>query len=357
MNIWKSEAFFRQLLPLRSQDAPDTENSRRLVSILVDLAVSEYATVRKTAQEALLITCVTSYHQTREVVIPRMVEKFLAAETEQQVKGCLHFFDEPLSLDKARRYRSREFLRALLKCSRFDHAKIQIRVLEVFQSFLGLSLAAVHLSVLPTANPDFHAARNRRLLEVNRGVIEDLLAVGSSRPHWRYEVMVCAMLTVLSRADDPNVKAVRFLAERLVSDVPQLRGIASTAVTLFLKRHSHKVSTLRHEWRNGPVEGEFLDKPWQGFSPHRFLVKVKNEELTRHECVTAVLEFLEKPGIAERVATLSALDRFFFFFFFLHEFFFWVFLKIVGKVLHLRIWSLDRLLFLLICRRCFAHTE
>lgn len=312
MNIWKSEAFLRQMLPLRSHDVPDTEESRRLLSILIDLSVSEYAAVRKAAQEALLVTCVTSYVPTREVVIPKMVDRFAAAETERQVKGCLHFFEETITLEKARRFRCREFLKALLNCARFDNAKIQVRVLEVFQSFLGLSLASVHLSELPSTNPQAQASKNQRLVDENRSLIEDLLAVGASRPHWRYEVMVCAMLTVLSRVEEPNVRAVRFLAEKLVSDVPQIRGIASTAIALFLKRHSHKTISLRYEWRSGLVEGEFLDKPWQGFSEHRFRFKVKTEELIQHESVAAIIEFLEKPKNTERIATLFSLDRFFF---------------------------------------------
>jgi hypothetical protein len=66
MNVWKSESFYRNLLPLRSQDAPDTQQSRRMLSLLVRLgARSEYSAVRKAAQEALLVATMTFYGPTR----------------------------------------------------------------------------------------------------------------------------------------------------------------------------------------------------------------------------------------------------------------------------------------------------
>jgi hypothetical protein len=220
----------------------------------------------------------------------------------------LHFFDETMTLEKVRRYGQRDLLLALLRCSQFDNAKIQVRVLDVFMVFVGVCLAPAHLYELPSNVPEYIAAKNKRTLERNRVMIEDLLAAGASSPHWRYELMICAALLLFCRADDPDVRVVRFLAERLVSDVPQIREIATTAVTLVLKRHSHQVASLAREWSAGTEEGVFFDKPWEGFSGHRFLHKRKAEEPVSHACVVAVHEFLGRAGVAEKIALLSSLD-------------------------------------------------
>jgi hypothetical protein len=308
LKLWKSEAFYLNLLPLRGLDAPDTAQGRLMLGQLVDLSVSSYAAVRVAAQETLLLASMTFFGPTRDVIIPRMVDLLSQTESEDVARGCLHFFNDHITLEKARMHRKRELLLALCKCSRFDNAKIQVLVSSVFSQFRGIISGPERL--LTSVKNEFTERKNRQILERNAAIVEDMLTLAATGPHWRYELMICVALIATMRRDSPSPRAVRFLTDRLVSDVQQIRKVAITGVTLILKQHGPTIPRV-HEWQDGMREGEMYDRPWEGFLSHRFWHKHYTAAFPTGgtpDIVAIVHEAFARPGFAEKICTFLAID-------------------------------------------------
>ncbi len=307
--IWKSEASYLNKLPMLALNTPDTAQGRAMASIVVDLSVSPYSQVRARAQDSLFVSAITFYGVMREVILPRLVDVLLTTQSEDAAKGCLYFFDDSVILDKVKRHCTRQFLLALCKCSRFDNAKIQVLVGSVFGKFMGGAQEPEQL--MTTVSSPFIDSKNRRMLERNAAIIEDMLGLAAAGLHWRYELMICVVLATKLRKDSPNVHAVRFLVERLVSDVQQIRSVAATAVTLILKQFSPRLP-CEIVWQESMQAGEMYDRPWEGFSGHRFMHKkyLGSQPVGGNaEIVAIVHEFLGRPDVVDRICAFLAVDK------------------------------------------------
>ncbi len=325
MALWKADNYVLQLRSL--WECEDTETSRQMLGILVEIALGEYAVAREAAQGTLGSVLHKFPLFTHQLLIPRVLgvlrDAALPSTTEAQLKGALYLMSSPIIMQRicSKVKHLRPFLTALCGAHAVDKPTVQTRVTGVFAAYVALAPAnplqvAIGPSVAGAALEHLQRV-NRAMEEGAAGLEADLLRLGSGQLHWRYELMLCVALTMSLRKGHP-VSPARcvWFAQRLTSDVASLRTAAAAALSMVLQLETPKP---KREWtvcseapllESGP---EFFDRPWEGFTgggPFRH--KRYRGEPPPHssgDALRAVRAVLEAPGCLERFLALCVLDH------------------------------------------------
>eukprot|EP01135_Chromosphaera_perkinsii_P010624 Nk52_evm24s2192 gene=Nk52_evmTU24s2192 len=268
-----------------SSGRDNTVLHQRLLMVLVEFGLSDYAEVRKKSQGVLLAsmgrfrsaTVRIFYHLVEEL------KKCNGDEAHNRAKGCLYMlrssgFNKRLSFSFDE---TKDLLEALCHCSQFEKPSIQQLVASVQNSVLtGFYTSSLPLQTVPKSvadcfdvfgcssmtisDQDLAASvmRGTEDLKYRKTDLESLLSflaesLLSKQMHWSYEMLVMRILHCHMREDlPPSSVVVKCIVERLADHHCDMRNLAVKTLNSVLSFSKKKVEKFAAKSiAFGPGEG------------------------------------------------------------------------------------------------------
>ncbi|KAF9110857.1 hypothetical protein BGX27_005774 [Mortierella sp. AM989] len=248
-------------LKINSYGRAKTEMHDALILSLTDLSLSQYADVRKKAQQALL-RAVKCYQGAKNLVIPILLKALESSNTDhERMKGALYLLSaKTLTLPCLRDWRfAPDYVLRLCTAHHADKPSIQTLIRKCFLEYI-INLTNTSFKVL--VNNDFsnaiqrfnevHAlkfdpdmlsrasakAKNRRLNNIKAydNLLVSLTDLAKDETlHWRYQTMVMSFIELYMRPEIPtSLEIAQFESKSLLSDMPTVRKIALSSLSIIM---------------------------------------------------------------------------------------------------------------------------
>ncbi|KAF9169581.1 hypothetical protein BGX20_010129 [Mortierella sp. AD010] len=248
-------------LKINSHGRAKTEMHDALILSLTDLSLSQYADVRKKAQQALL-RAVKCYQGAKSLVIPILLKALEGSNTDyERMKGALYSLSsKALMLRCLRDWRFvPEYVLRICAAHHADKPSIQILIRKCFVEHIinstNYSFKVLVSSDLSSAIDRFNDAhslkfdseliscatiktKNHRLNNIKAydNLLISLTELANDESlHWRYQTMVMSFMELYMRPEIPtSLEMVRFEAKSLLSDMPTVRKLALSSLTVIM---------------------------------------------------------------------------------------------------------------------------